>query len=119
MAVLNVARLFACKALWAAGIESAGRCLLTALDSPQEDVRTVAGMFLVQAGQRAQPLVKEAIERREYLPMALTIAGDIGAHSLAPQIQSLTTHTDPQIARAARDALDILAVQKNSASTSG
>ena len=119
MAVLNVARLFACKAMWAAGLESAGRCLLTALDSPHGDVRTVAGMFLVQGGQRALPLIREAIERREHLPMALTIAGDIGAHDLARQIQGLTAHADPQISRAARDALDILALQKNTASTSG
>jgi len=119
MAVLNVARLFACKAMWAAGLQSGGRRLLQALDSPHEDVRTVAGMFLVQSGQRALPLIKEAIERREHLPMALTIAGDIGAHDLAPQIQGLTAHSDPQISRAARDALEILALQKNAAPTSG
>jgi hypothetical protein len=119
MAVLNVARLFACKAMWAAGMEFGGRCLLSALDSPHEDVRTVAGMFLVQGGHRASPLIREAIERREHLPMALTIAADIGAHDLAPQIQGLTAHTDPQISRAARDALDILALRKNAAATSG
>lgn len=106
-----MARLFACKALWRAGMESGGRCLLEALDSPQADVRTVAGMFLVQAGKRAEPLVKQALERGEHFPMLLTIAGDIGAHSLIPQIRALTKHPDPQVARAASDALEILALQ--------
>src|ERR1700689_972485 len=108
MAVLSVARLFVCRTLWGVGVEPAGRCLLTALGSPQEDVRTVAGMFLEQAGKGAEPLVRKGLERGEYLPALLTIAGDIGLPSLAPQIQRLTSHADPQIARAARDALDIL-----------
>jgi hypothetical protein len=115
MGVLSVARLFACRALWGAGMDSAGRCLLTALGSPQEDVRTIAGMFLVQAGRRAEPLVKQGLERGEYLPTLLTIAGDLGLPSLTPQIQRLTTHTDPLVARAARDALDIMALQNSDA----
>jgi hypothetical protein len=114
-----VARLFAYRALWGAGVESAGRCLLTALGSPQEDVRAVAGMFLVQAGKRAEPLVKQALERGEYLPILVTIAGDIGLPSLTPQIQRLTAHADPRVARAARDALDIMAMQKGTAPGSG
>jgi|SRR5580658_7421142 hypothetical protein len=113
MAVLGVARLFVCKTLWGVGVESGGRCLLRALGSPQEDVRTVAGMFLVQAGKRAEPLVRKALERGEYLPTLVTIAGDIGSPSLAPQIQRLTMHADPQVARAARDALDIMTLQKS------
>jgi hypothetical protein len=70
-------------------------------------------MFLVQAGKRAEPLVRKALERGEYLPTLVTIAGDIGSPSLAPQIQRLTTHADPQVARAARDALDIMTLHKS------
>ncbi len=113
MGVLGVARLFACKALWqGAGLNSAGYALLKALGSAEADVRTVAGMFLVQAGPRAEPLIRHAIEQGQYLPMALTIAADIGAEELTPQIHRLTTDSDPTIARAAREALEILALRR-------
>ena len=45
-----------------------------ALGSPDEGVRTVAGMFLVQAGKRAEPLIEEAIRRCQHLPIVLIIA---------------------------------------------
>jgi hypothetical protein len=117
MGVLGVTRLFACKALWWTGVESAGRCLLNALESPQQDVRTVAGMFLVQAGKRAVPMVKQALQQGRYLPTLLTIAADIGARDLAPQIERFTAHSDPKVARAAREALDVL--QDKAASRTG
>jgi HEAT repeat protein len=114
MGVLGVARLFACKALWqGAGVNSAGHALLKALGSPEADVRTVAGMFLVQAGQRAVPLIREALEQGRYLPMILTIAADIGAEELAPQIRRFIADSDPTIARAAREALELLASGKS------
>lgn len=113
MGVFGVARLFACKALWqGAGVNSAGYALLKALGSAEADVRTVAGMFLVQAGQRSTPLIRQAIAQGQYLPMALTIAADIGAEELVPQIRHFTTDSDPAIARAAREALELLALRK-------
>ena len=118
MGVLGVARMFACKALWqGAGLNSAGYALLRALGSPEPDVRTVAGMFLVQAGQRSVPLIREALEQGRYLPIALTIAADIGAEELAPQIHRFTGDSDPAIARAAREALDLLALRKRGATS--
>ena len=96
--------------LWTAtGCRSAGRALVKALGSTDEGERTVAGMLLVQGGKRAVPLVAEAIRRREHLPIVLLIAGDIGASSLESDLRRLTTDPDPDIARAAHDALEILA----------
>lgn len=113
MTPFQAARLFALKSIWTAtGLRSAGRALLEALSSPDEGIRTVAGMFLVQAGKRAEPLVEEAIHQRQSLPMVLLIAGDIGALRLEPQLRRLTEDTDPQVARAAREGLRILATQK-------
>jgi hypothetical protein len=109
MGPLTVARLYAVKALWTIiGCRSAGRALIKTLGSTDEGERTVAGILLVRGGTRAEPLVAEAIRRREHLPIVLLIAADIGASSLEPEIRRLTTDPDPEVARAAHDALEIL-----------
>lgn len=112
MGPLQLARLYALKSIWnATGLPAAGRVLVEALGSPDEGVRTVAGMFLVQSGSRAEPLIEEAIRRRQHLPMVLVIAGDIGAVRLEPELRRLTQDPDPQVAKAARDGLRVLAAQ--------
>jgi len=109
MGPLIFARLYALKSLCTAiGCRSAGRALVKALGSTDEGERTVAGMLLVQGGKRAEPLVAEAIRRREHLPIVLLIAADIGASSLVPELHRLTTDPDPDVARSAHDALEIL-----------
>jgi HEAT repeat protein len=109
----QAARLYALKLLWnATGLRPAGRALLDALGSPDDDVRTVAGMFLVQSGKRAEPLIAQAIAQREHLPTVLVIAGDIGASALEPELRRFTTDSDPGVARAAHDALRILAAHR-------
>jgi hypothetical protein len=116
MRAMQLARLYALKSVWnATGLRAAGRALLEALGSPDEDVRTAAGMFLVQSGKRAEPLVEEAIRRREHLPTVLVIAGDIGAARLEPALRRFSTDANPEIARAAQDGLRILAAQQHSA----
>jgi hypothetical protein len=111
----QVARLYALRSLWSAtGLRRAGRALLDALASSDEDLRAVAGMLLVQSGKRAEPLIAEAIARREHLPTLLVIAGDIGAIALEPELRRLTTDPDPAVARAARDGLRILGAQRRS-----
>jgi hypothetical protein len=109
----QAARLYAMKSLFAAtGLRSAGRALVAALGSGDEDLRTIAGMLLVQCGKRAEPLIAEAIARREHLPTVLLIAGDLGATALAPDLRRLTTDPDPIVARAARDGLRTLEAQR-------
>jgi hypothetical protein len=109
MGLFILVRLYALKSLWTLiGCRSAGRALVRALGSTDESKRTVAGMLLVRGGKRAEPLLAEAIRRREHLPIVLLIAGDIGASSLAPELRHLTMDPDPDVARAAHDALEIL-----------
>jgi hypothetical protein len=111
MGPLQLARLYALKALWSStGSRSAGRALVDALDSEDEGVRTVAGMLLVQSGKRAEPLVEDALKRRKNLPAVLLIAGDIGAVRLEPELRRFTADADPQVAKAAQDGLRTLAV---------
>jgi hypothetical protein len=104
------ARLFACQALWRElGVKGAGRALVHALGSGDEDLRAMAGMFPVQGGPRAVPRLREGIEQRRHLPLLLRIAGDVGARELTPEIERFTADADPAVARAARDALRLLA----------
>lgn len=115
MQPLQIARLYVLKSIWnALGLRSAGRALVAALGSTDDGVRTVAGMFLVQAGKQAEPLIEEAIRRREHLPMVLVIAGDIGATRLEPELQRLSSDEDLRVAKAAQRGLQILAAQRPS-----
>ena len=82
MDAFGVARVLASRALWTkAGLRPAGRHLVRALGSEDEDVRTLAGMSLVQAGKRSEALLEEALERREHLPIVLTILGSDGGRN--------------------------------------
>ena len=115
MSPWQVARLYALRSVWrVTGLRRAGRALLDALASSDEDLRAVAGMLLVQSGKRAEPLIAEAIAHREHLPTVLVIAGDIGAVALEPELHRFTNDPDPDVARAARDGLRILAAQRPS-----
>jgi HEAT repeat protein len=87
------------------GIQAAGRPLVRSLGSPDEDVRTIAGMLLVKAGRSAEPLLEEALERRENLPMVLSVLADIGDPTSEPQIERFRLDPDPEVAKAAAQAL--------------
>ncbi len=101
--------LFGARAAWrATGLPAAARPLIRALGAPDDDVRTIAGMFLVKAGRSAEPLLLEALARRENVPMVLAVLADIGDPGVEPQIASLCSDPDPEISRAAKEALKVL-----------
>lgn len=109
MRLIGVARLPLLYGLWrGTGLTAAGRALVHALGSPDENIRTIAGMFLVRARERTVPLLREALERRESLPMALAILGDIGDRRCQPDLVRFTQDADPEVAKAARAALRVL-----------
>ena len=110
MRVGGAAKLFAYRALWrAAGSLRAGRALVRALGSTDEGLRTIAGMFLVKAGKDSEQLLHEALARRENVPMVLTVLADIGDSRLEPEIRAFSQDEDPNVAKAAREALRVLA----------
>ena len=101
--------LFAENAAWrATGLRPAGRALVRALNSTDENARTIAGMFLTQAGERAEPLLLEALDKRETPALVLTILGSIGDRKVEPEIRRYVNDPDPDVAKAARDALRML-----------
>lgn len=110
MKLAGAGRLFLLQALWRGGLTSAGRALINALGTSDDDLRTMAGMFLVQGGGKAVPLLRTALAKREHLPLVLRIAGDVGAHELRPEIERFAADPDRAVAQAARDALRVLPV---------
>jgi hypothetical protein len=110
----GAARLFGYNALWrATGSLAAGRKLLEAFGSGDEDLQSLAGMFLVQAGKKAEPLLDEALAKGEHLPFVLAIFGDIGDSSDEPKLRRFVDDPDRRVAAAARDALRVLELRLN------
>ncbi len=117
MDLLGAARVLASRALWTkVGLRPAGRHLVRALSSEDEDVRTLAGMSLVQAGARSEVLLEEALERREQVRLVLTLLGDIGDPACQPLLERYARDPETEVASAAQEALRTLQVQ--SAATS-
>lgn len=113
MDLARVAAVFANRAVFATtGFRPAGRVLVRALGAEDENVRTIAGMSLVQSGRRAEPLLEEALERRENLAVVLSILGDIGDPACEPVLARFTGDPDPDAARAAQEALRTLRFQQ-------
>lgn len=109
MDLARVAGVFANRAVFSAtGLRPAGRALVRALGSEDENVRTIAGMFLVQTGRRAESVLEEALARGENVPLVLTILGDIGDPASEPLLRRFATDPDPETAEAAREALEEL-----------
>ncbi len=107
-----VARVWLQSLVWrATGWRPAGRAVVRALESPDPNVRTIAGMLLVRAGPRAEPLLLEAVAARRSLPLVTQILADIGDPRLEPTLVALSRDHDPEVARVAREALRVLAAR--------
>jgi HEAT repeat protein len=112
MNLAGAIRLFVCNAVWrTTRLRAAGRTLVRALGEEDGNLKTIAGMFLVRAGTRAEPLLEEALHRRESLPMVLSILASIGDKRFEPELREFSSDQDPKVAQAAREALRVLAAQ--------
>ena len=90
------------------GSDAAGRRLLEDLSSEDENVRMLAGMFLVRNGRRSLPVLREALARHEQLPTVLTILADIAAPESAELIRPYVDVPETEVAAAARAAMDVV-----------
>jgi HEAT repeat protein len=96
-------------AVWrATGVRLAGRALVRALGTDDEEIRAIAGMMLVKSGRKAEPLLQEALNRRENVSTVLTVLGSIGDPSIEPEIRRFADDKDPRVSKAARDALRLV-----------
>jgi len=112
MLLLSTIRLLFWKLVWQVTRSArAGHQIVRALGSRDENIQMMAGMLLVRAGKRAEPVLQEAMQKREYLPMVLTILGDRGDRRVEKDLRTFAVDRDPEVARAAADALRVLSNQ--------
>ena len=90
------------------GTHASGQRLIEGLSSRNENVRTLAGIFLVQSGRKAIPLLEHELENRRNMPLVLTMLGDIGAAESEGQLRRHLDDPDPEAAKAANEALRAL-----------
>jgi hypothetical protein len=101
--------LFASAAIWRlVGSKKYGNVLIKQLDSPEETLRMIAGTLLTQAGSRSLPLLRDALERQQNLPMLLTMIGDVGDLDQASLLEHYVGDERSDVAKAAREALRVL-----------
>jgi hypothetical protein len=109
MVLARAVGLFVSYAVWRlAGLRSAGRVLVRALGSEDETTRTIAGILLVRAGKKSEPLLKEALNKRENLPVVLTVIGSRGDSKFESELRQFSLDADPDVAKAANDALQLI-----------
>lgn len=91
----------------------AARALIRALDSSDEDIANMAGIFLVRAGHKAVPELLLAIERRPpALACYLGVLADIGGNVAETTLKAFAQDDDPEVARAASEGLKDIAMEQ-------
>jgi HEAT repeat protein len=107
--LIKAADLYRANMVWKLfGTHASGQRLIEGLSSPNENVRTLAGMFLVQSGRKAIPLLEYELENRRNMPLVLTMLGDIGTAESEGQLRRHLDDPDPEAAKAANEALRAL-----------
>jgi len=110
MWVLKAIGLFLAAAAWRlTGSRRFGALLIRALSAKNENLKNIAGILIVRAGKSAEPLLQDALHRRENLPLTLSLLADLGDRMVEKEIQPFSTDQDPTVAEAARQALRVLA----------
>jgi hypothetical protein len=114
----GAARLIGVGTVWrATGAATAGRRLVAAVARGDEDEQAVAGMLLVRAGDRAVPLVAEALAApatgtvhvEVHVEVLVDVLASIGSPPARAQLRRLAAAPSAQVADAARAALRALA----------
>lgn len=91
--------------LEAVGNKSSGKRLIAALNSPNENLRTLAGIFLVRSGRRAIPLLEQELANRRNLPRILILLGDMDEPESEEHLKKYLGDHDPKVADTAKQAM--------------
>lgn len=106
MGFVSSARVIATGSVWrVAGVEWAGRSLIDTFVHGDDDERTLAGVSLVQAGDRSVPLVLDAIASGSDPVELVDVISSIGTDDAREALAELTESTDPATTAAAGTAL--------------
>ena len=109
MNLKEIGHVYASQAIWRmTGSHSSGRSLVRALDSDDETTRTVAGMFLTRFGERAEPLLLDALKTSAHAPTIIMVLGSIGDPKLVAQLEPYTESKDSSVAKAAKHAIKVI-----------
>jgi hypothetical protein len=87
------------------GRVAAGQRLVGAVNHGGEDEQTIAAMFLVKAGDRAVPLIREGFAVDAPSPTLVDILGSIGTDTARQELQRVSASGEPSLAEAARQML--------------
>jgi HEAT repeat protein len=90
-----------------------GRRLVEGLGESDENARSVAGIMLAKSGVAAIPVLHRALAERSNVPEVLTLLGDVGDASVEQDLARFAEDNDENIARAAKDALRVLARRRS------
>ena len=109
MSAASSAKLLAAGSAWRlTGLAAAGRTLVSAVEHGAEDERTLAGILLVQAGDRSVPLIRNAIAEGARRPELVDILASIGTQNARTALETIAHGAAPEIAGAAEQALRTL-----------
>jgi hypothetical protein len=107
MGFTSSARVLATGAAWrVAGAAWAGRSLIDTFVHGDDDERTLAGMALVQAGDRSVPLVLDAIASGSDPVELVDVISSIGTSAARKALEQLTKSDAPTTSETAASALD-------------
>lgn len=113
MSAPGSAALLAAAAAWRLGVTAAGRKLVDALSSADENERLIAGMMLVKGGDKAVPLLRDELQHPRNLPHLLRVIGDAAPEAFKDTLEHYMSHEDPAVRRAAQDALKAAAAARS------
>jgi len=113
MSVLGVAEVMAAHSAWALSGGKVGAAKLLDALAADGDAGVVAGMLLTRSGARSIPLLVQAIDEGIAVAQALEVLASIGSsgtslpRDLQPKIAQLAKSSDPEVAQAAADVLQL------------
>jgi len=109
MGVAASVKLLAAGAAWRlTGLPPAGNALVGALVDGAESEQTLAGILLVNAGDRSVPLVREATSSGAGAPELVDVLASIGTDTARSALERVAAATSGEMAAAAEQALATL-----------
>lgn len=109
MGLTDSARVFTQAAVWrTTRSRKAGRSLISAACSDDEETAALAGILLTRAGDRVVPLIAEAISEGADDPMLLDLLTSVGSPSARAELRQIADSGAARLREAAQESLATL-----------
>jgi hypothetical protein len=115
MGLAASAKVLAAGAAWRlTGLDAAGRVLVGTVAEGTEEQQTLAGMLLVQAGNRSVALVAGTLASGAAAPQLVDVLASIGTDAARAALADVASSSPPEIAASAEKALrDLDAIRRH------